>query len=485
MPAGIIILDDNFIVQGIDQEIMQLFGHDNKACYGQHLTFLIPTFNEQNAKDEVQAQNTKQWPSQGKTKKGTNFSLKYCLHPVTLQDKTVHIVTIDGVSSVFSGLRQRSVANNDEGQGWLTYLLHSSPVVIYSCRPSGDFETTFISNNIRTLAGYTQEQYLADPAFWLNHLHPEDKDSLLTEMSELFNGNESHSYEYRFLCADGSYIWVLDKLKISRDDQGNPIEMMGLWLDITRRKADEEALCSANEQLQQQSEALSESNTELSQFTYVVSHDLKAPLRAIHSYCDWLSEDMVGKLEPDQQEYITGMQDAVQQAEALIEDLLELSRVGRRAAQVEPIALSDFFKNLTASLITDDTVVIDITENMPEITVSPTVLTQVFQNLITNAAIYNTSAIKTIAIRGRKENDNYIVTVADNGIGIEQKFHERVFQLFQRLHTKEEYDGTGIGLAIVQKAVAHLNWGISLSSKLDQGSTFSITIPINEVKENE
>lgn len=194
---------------------------------------------------------------------------------------------------------------------------------------------------------------------------------------------------------------------------------------------------------------------------------------------------MTGKLEPEQQDYILGLQEAVQQSETLIEDLLELSRVGRRAAQVEPIDLNDFFSNLARSVIRDDSVVIEISDNMPTLVVSPTVLSQAFQNLITNAYTYNTSKKKHIVIDGRAKNDHYIISITDNGIGIDQKFHHRIFQLFQRLHTKDEYDGTGIGLAIVQKAVSYLDWTIELKSTLNEGSTFSISIPINEVNNHE
>jgi len=485
MLAGIILLDSHFCVKGIDHQVTQLFGYKSEESCGKPLSFFIPNFDEKEYQGKLHALESKEKAIQGKTKNGSTFSLKYYIHTITQQNKTSYVVTINELSSVFSGIRRQSLINQSEGQEWLSYLLRSSPVVIYSCIPSGDFATTFISENISDLTGYTPEQYLADPSFWLNHLHPDDKDSLLSDMGELFNADESHSYEYRFLCADGSYIWVLDKLKISRNDQGEPSEMMGLWLDITHRKTDENSLVSSNMLLKQKSDALTESNTELSQFTYVVSHDLKAPLRAIHSYCDWLSEDLDGNLEPEQQEYITGMQDAVQQAESLIDDLLELSRVGRRSAQVELIHLSAFFNNLTRSVIKDDSVKISITENLPSIEVSPTVLTQVFQNLITNAVTYNISENKTIVIQGHQEKNSYIISVTDNGIGIDKKFHDRVFQLFQRLHTKEEYDGTGIGLAIVQKAVTHLNWTLDLSSTLNEGSTFSITFPIEEIKDYE
>ena len=479
---GVIVLDSEFYIDGVDRQIQRLFGYKQNDFCGQAVTLYIPNFNEQKYNAEWQAPDTKEIEQQAKTKNGHVIGLEYDVHAVSHQDKTSYIVMVQKLNTVNSEFKEQNLSNKFQGHEWLAYLLRASPVVIYNCIPSGNFPTTFISENIETLTGYTPTQYLTDPSFWLNHLHPDDKDDLLAEMSQLFQTSHSLSYEYRFLCADGHYIWVLDKLKVSYDDQGEPTEMLGLWLDITKRKNDEELLTTTNEQLKKKTDLLTESNAEHTQFTYVVSHDLKAPLRAIHSYCGWLSEDLEGKLEPEQLEYISGMQDAVQEAETLIEDLLELSRVGRRAVEIETIRLTEFFTKLANSTVPMDEVAVEISENMPTIEVSTTVLTQVFQNLITNAFTYNNADKKSIKIVGHKEGENYIISVTDNGIGIEEKYHERIFQLFQRLHTKDEYDGTGIGLAIVHKAVTHLNWTIELSSSLNEGSTFSVVLPLKEIK---
>jgi len=471
---GIITLDSKFYIEGIDEQITQLFGYDNTEICGQALTLLIPSFDKTKFKEGKLSVNNKEIERQARTNKAHIISFEYDVHIIHQQDKNAYIVMVNKLDSVYSEIEAKN-AKQSQGHAWLAYLLRASPVVIYSCIPSGNYPTTFISENIEQLTGYSPTQYLADPSFWLNHLHPDDKEDLFAEMAELFETDDSLSYEYRFLCADGSYIWVLDKLKVSYDEHGKPSEMMGLWLDITKRKNDEELL-------KKKTALLTESNAEHSQFTYVVSHDLKAPLRAIHSYCEWLSEDLEGKLEPDQQEYISGMKDAVQEADSLIEDLLELSRVGRRAVEVERIKLSEFLTKLTRSVTPDDEVSFEITQNMPAIEVSPTILTQVFQNLITNAFTYNNSDKKIIKIEGHTQGRNYIVSVTDNGIGIDEKYHSRIFQLFQRLHTKDEYDGSGIGLAIVHKAVNHLSWTMALSSSLNQGSTFSISIPIKEIR---
>lgn len=415
---GVIVLDSEFYIKGVDSQITRLFGYDHKEFCGQTFSQFIPDFDK--SKYTTLHSDNNKIALQAKTKDGHLFSLEYDVHAISQQNATSYVVTINELSTTAAEVEEQNLANKSQGHAWLDYLLRSSPVVIYSCIPSGQYPTTFISDNIKTLTGFTPVEYLSDPSFWLNHLHPDDKDELLEEMADLFETDESLSFEYRFLCADGSYVWVLDKLKISYNEQGQATEMLGLWLDITKRKNDEALLLSTNASLKDKTEALIESNNEHSQFTYVVSHDLKAPLRAIHSYCDWLTEDLEGKLEPEQQEYISGMQDAVQEAETLIEDLLELSRVGRRFIEVEAIELTDFFTRLTKSILPEETVVVEIADKMPTIEVSPTILTQAFQNLITNAFSYNKSEKKTIKISGREDDDNYIVSIADNGIGIEK-----------------------------------------------------------------
>lgn len=476
---GIVLLDSDFCIEGIDTQISQLFDYDEKTFFGLPINALIPDFKAEKYTDLASGNtpNIKETVPKVEVIGEHSFELEYSVRSFSQRDKTGYILETEEFSTVYPNIKVQK-----EGHEWLGYLLRSSPVVIYSCIPSGKFPTTFISENISKVTGYSAEEYLSDPSFWIDHLHPDDKDKLMIEMAQVFDAKKSMSFEYRFLCADGHYIWILDKLKISRNDKGEPTEMLGLWLDISDRKDNEQALKAANTALKNKTNELEESNAELSQFTFVVSHDLKAPLRAVHSYCDWLSEDLEGSLEPDQEEYITGMQTAVQQAEDLIEDLLELSRVGRRAVEVEDIPLTEFFNELVGDVIIDDSVKVSITDNMPIIEVSPTVLNQVFQNLITNAYTYNTSDNKSIDIKGCGEGNDYIVSITDNGIGIDERFHDRIFQLFQRLHTKEEYDGTGIGLAIVQKAVSHLHWKISLSSTPNKGSTFSISFPQGEIK---
>jgi signal transduction histidine kinase len=248
-------------------------------------------------------------------------------------------------------------------------------------------------------------------------------------------------------------------------------------------------------------------NTELSQYAYVVSHDLRAPLRAIRNYADFIREDLEAQLDlaapatEDLRMYLDGLNAAVGEADAFISDLLELSRLGRRDSTLEMIDMGAFLRQqlamfdvggleTQAALEAQATgVEVVMPEEWPKIETDSVLLEQIFRNLISNAIKFNTSEHKRLEFGWRYvssdpesgEGDTgrkiYEFFVRDNGIGIDPRYHERIFQMFERLHTREEYDGTGMGLAIVKKAVDKLQGKVWLTSSLGEGSTFFVALP--------
>jgi len=235
----------------------------------------------------------------------------------------------------------------------------------------------------------------------------------------------------------------------------------------------------AEAQLQQYADKLQDANEELSQYAYVVSHDLKAPLRAIHNYGDFLAEDLEGSLEEEQLMYLNGIGRAVQEAEELVEDLLELSRIGRRDVSAEAVDVGLFLREQIAVLDLSADVEIVMADDWPTIDVALVLFGQIFQNLITNAIKFNDSAAKWVELGWQQAEGewDYEFFVRDNGIGIAPRYHAQIFRVFERLHTKEEYEGTGIGLAIVKKAASKLGGSVRVESKLGEGSTFFVALP--------
>ena len=235
-------------------------------------------------------------------------------------------------------------------------------------------------------------------------------------------------------------------------------------------------------ELKQRTDELARSNAELEQFAYIASHDLQEPLRMVSSYVQLLARRYQGKLDPDADEFIGYATDGAARMQRLINDLLAYSRVGTRGKAFEEV-------NLTASLAQAlENLQLRIKEKNATVTYGllPTVygdggqLAQVFQNLIDNAIKFNTGEAPRIDISARVEGTEYICSVKDNGIGIAPEYIDRLFVLFQRLHTRKEYPGTGLGLAICKRIVERHGGRIWVESELDKGSTFYFTIPTAE-----
>jgi PAS domain S-box-containing protein len=251
-----------------------------------------------------------------------------------------------------------------------------------------------------------------------------------------------------------------------------------LKLELSERKRAEKAVLAAHAELEKKASDLEAANEELSQYAYVVSHDLKAPLRAIRNYVDFLGEDLETTLDGDQKTYLDGLNHAVRQGEELVEDLLEFSRVGTLRSPAETIELGTFFRDLIEPLDLASDVRIEMASDWPTTDAEPTLLRQIFVNLIGNAIKFNTSASKRVEIGWLPlAGERYEVFVRDNGIGIELRHHEQIFRVFQRLHTRNEYEGTGLGLAIVKKASSKLHATVRLESKAGKGSTFFVALP--------
>lgn len=314
---------------------------------------------------------------------------------------------------------------------------------------------------------------------WVENLHPEEKEKLFASVYEAFaNKRTSMMREMRFRCADGSYKTVFDKLVIVYDEQDRPIRIVGAMQDITERKKIETSIINLNEELNKRAEELATSNSELEQFAYVVSHDLQEPLRMVSSFLQLLQKKYDGQLDETAQQYIGFSVEGAERMKHLILDLLEYSRVNTSQEKRSTTNISDIITQVLdtyACKIKESNATIKVSL-MPTARVNSMQLTQLFQNLIGNALKYNRSAQPEIEIGYKENSDSWQFFVKDNGIGIDPKFYERIFIIFQRLHTKNQFSGTGIGLAICKKIVEKHEGRIWVESEQGKGSTFHFTI---------
>jgi PAS domain S-box-containing protein len=250
---------------------------------------------------------------------------------------------------------------------------------------------------------------------------------------------------------------------------------------MARREAEEEARI-AHDELEVKARELERSNEELQQFAYVASHDLQEPLRMVSSYTQLLGRRYGDRLDGDAKEFMEFIVDGAARMKQLIEDLLAYSRVGTRGRELSPTssgaALEKALTNLRAAQEASGAEVTH--DEMPEVLADGAQLTQVFQNLIGNAMKFRAEDKPRIHVGAEARDKVWVFTVRDNGIGLDAQYADRIFMMFQRLHNKTEYPGTGIGLAICKKIVERHGGHIWVESKPGEGATFGFTLPKGE-----
>jgi light-regulated signal transduction histidine kinase (bacteriophytochrome) len=255
------------------------------------------------------------------------------------------------------------------------------------------------------------------------------------------------------------------------DEAGEPLYWLGIQMDITERKLAEERQAELVEELRR-------SNAELEQFAYVASHDLQEPLRMVASYTQLLGRRYKGRLDDDADEFIDYAVDGANRMQTLINDLLTYSRVGTRGRELVPTDTHAAFEAACANLRTaiEESGATVTSEELPVVMGDHTQLVQLFQNLLANAIKFRSEEPVEVHVGAERREGEWLLWVADNGIGIDEHYAERIFRIFQRLHGKGEYSGTGIGLAVCKKIVERHGGRIWVESSPGRGATFYFTL---------
>ena len=364
--------------------------------------------------------------------------------------------------------------------------------------------TVWWSDTFYKQFGYERSAPTLDRNGWLQKIHPQDQAAATTSIYTAINTHQSQwTREYRFLKDDGRYADVLDRAYILHDDNGTPYRMLGSMLDITELKKAEYEIAQAKQaleekvalrtaQLKQLNEALETSNHDLQQFASIASHDLQEPLRKIHMFSKAIQDRFDGRLPEEINVYFGKIIRSTDRMRALVIDILNFSRLSAENTYFRRTDLQTMF----AEVLEDFEVTIRETcaaitsDELPEIDIIPGQFRQVLHNLLSNALKFTRPGtppvIRLEATRvGERTFDAppdptgtfYRFSITDNGIGFEEKFAENVFKLFQRLHPKDKFEGTGIGLAITKKIIERHNGLITVHSHEGQGAKFDWILP--------
>lgn len=335
-----------------------------------------------------------------------------------------------------------------------------------------DYE--YMSPGFKSMFGYEDHEIPNHPTAWQEIIHPED----LPYVFEVFDkhvsskGKIPYDNQVRYFHKDGSVVWVYCRGKVIEwDEKGQPVRMVGCHVDITKLKKAEDTEKYAIQ--------LEKKNKELQEFAYVASHDLQEPLRTINSFVEILKEEYEDKLDEDANTYLRYISEGAVRMSNLVNDLLDYNRLGANSPRKE-VDLNKIVQQVQADL--DATVKKKeaelIVESLPTVSGQETELRLLFQNLISNALKFSKKEVKPrIKVSCQEESSQYLFSIEDNGIGIEEEFRERIFVIFQRLHSASAYEGTGIGLALCRKIVDAHEGEIKVESVPGQGSKFLFTLP--------
>lgn len=322
---------------------------------------------------------------------------------------------------------------------------------------------------------------------FLNAIHPDDREysNNLIRNVVCANGPDNYSYDFRVIFPDHTIRWLLVNGRvIERNETGQGIKVRGTLMDITERKQFQEKLETLNAQLEQKvrqrTALLEEANKELEAFSYSVSHDLRAPLRHINGYVDMLNRKYYDKLDEKARHYLDTISGAATKMGTLIDDLLQFSRTGRKEISFTELDLNILVQEVLKELepvINARKIKWDIQE-LPKVSGDYTLMKLVWTNLIDNAIKYTRNQpVAKISVGYKTEMENFVFCISDNGVGFDMKYANKLFGVFQRLHSQSEFEGTGIGLANVQRIIHKHSGRVWAEAEKDRGASFYFSLP--------
>jgi PAS domain S-box-containing protein len=368
---------------------------------------------------------------------------------------------------------ERHIGELNETRQDLDGFFNLSPDLLCIAGTDGYFKR--VNPACCAVLGWTERELRDQP--YLTFVHPDDRTAAIDRAASYRNDDAGVTFENRYRCRDGSYRWL----------QWNLIPVHGRELlyasarDITEQKATDAKVRALNEELEQRVGELGALTQELEAFSYSVSHDLRAPLRHVTGFTTLLERSARDRLVEKEARYVRTIVDAATRMGRLIDDLLAFSRMGRTPVRRQRVALNELVRDAQADLSrpAGSPEIAWIVPPLPEVDADPALLRQVFVNLLSNAAKYSGSQPQPAIEVGVSwaQPDETVIFVRDNGVGFDMQYVDKLFGVFQRLHSSDAFEGTGIGLANVRRIIHRHGGRVWAEGTVDAGATFYFSLP--------
>lgn len=474
-PNAVILVSQAGIISLVNTRTEALFGYTREALLGQPIEMLVPSqfsAHHNQHREAFFAEPMARPMGMGRDlfglrKDGSQVPVEIGLNPITTSEGSFVLASVIDIT-------ERKQAEQELKQT-TAELLFLNDLVTQTTQPMSvaDLQGQFVRFNraFEQLTGYSAAELYH---LTYQQLTPTRWHDMEVELiAQLMATGQAVRFEKEYRRKDGVLIPVELVVELYRDAGGHPQYLYGFVTDITERKR-------AENELRQTATELARSNAELEQFAYIASHDLQEPLRAVAGTVQLLQQRYAGQLDSRADEFIEHAVDGASRMQTLINDLLNFSRVGTRSRSFQPTNCDTILKQVLANLavaIAESGAVVTA-DTLPTVMADATQLSQLLQNLISNAIKFRRNGCApAIHIGVVQQVEAYLFSLSDNGIGMESQYFERIFGVFQRLHTRRDYPGTGIGLAICKKIVERHGGSIWVESEPGQGSTFYFTLP--------
>ncbi|MGA9144787.1 MAG: PAS domain S-box protein [Candidatus Acidiferrales bacterium] len=478
-PDAIVIVDHSGRIQLVNAQTEKLFGYPRQELLGERVEILVPQHfhGEHSAHRDEYSQSPR--PREmgaglelyGRRKDGTEFPAEISLSPLETGEGTLTSSAIRDVSD-----RKRVAEALKASEERLQMAVEAAQLGVWDLDLGTD--RAFRSLRHDQIFGYDSLQPVWGAEIALAHVVPEDREAFRSSFEDAFESS-SFATECRInRSSDRSVRWISAQGRVYRDPGGKPTRLMGVVADITERKQAELELELHRRDLARSNADLAALNRELEAFSYSVSHDLRAPLRHIDGFARILKEEHAAELSSEAHRYLDRILHSATLMGQLVDDLLNLARIGRKELVRQRTRLDDLVREVLAHLPETANRSIEWrVEPLPEVDCDPGLLKLVFNNLLANALKFTRDCQPAVIEIGTHDVAGVVtIFVRDNGVGFDPKYADKLFGVFQRLHRQEDFEGTGVGLATVQRIIHRHGGEVWADSEVEHGATFFFSL---------